>query len=303
MRTFEIAIRQLLNMTDITFVPIKKNCIFKNNLETKKNFNSETKKNGYLSCRGTVLSTVQKTNMFYIPDLDLNEGKNIDLKNNCSPFEFCWFELGNGIEFETPAEFQNKENKVIFKNYLMAIGLYELSPQQYMAVNVIKNLGLEKATGEELGYSIRTLIEPFDFCNEDFTNVTNGILTKFIKAIFSRLDKKNIHYVQNARKIIERGRIDGKFIKIKYAPKDVIYLSNIKKLKKDMPGIVKKIINKPSYAYEVMGHWRKVSDNTIGKNRQGERGVHGFTWINAHTRGKGELIKKVRILTGGKEDA
>jgi len=49
-----------------------------------------------------------------------------------------------------------------------------------------------------------------------------------------------------------------------------------------------------SHKFEVRGHWRKI--NTIGKNRNGEYCIQGFTWIKEHIRGEGELIKKTRVV-------
>lgn len=63
-----------------------------------------------------------------------------------------------------------------------------------------------------------------------------------------------------------------------------------------MPDCCGKNCQKPAYAYEVMGHWRKLDDNSIGKDRQGLRGVAGYTWVIPHKRGEGELFKKSRII-------
>lgn len=43
-----------------------------------------------------------------------------------------------------------------------------------------------------------------------------------------------------------------------------------------------------------MGHWRKLDDNSVGKDRQGLRGVAGYTWVIPHKQGEGELFKKSR---------
>lgn len=53
-----------------------------------------------------------------------------------------------------------------------------------------------------------------------------------------------------------------------------------------------------SHRWRVRGHWRKVS--TVGKNREGEYGIQGFTWVVEHIKGPEELpiIEKTRILHG-----
>ena len=50
------------------------------------------------------------------------------------------------------------------------------------------------------------------------------------------------------------------------------------------------------HSFKVIGHWRKISPHTYGKNRNGEYVVTGMTWVKEHTRGEGDLIKKIRVL-------
>lgn len=48
------------------------------------------------------------------------------------------------------------------------------------------------------------------------------------------------------------------------------------------------------HSWEVLGHWRSVKN--IGKNRDGEYGIIGKTWVNPCVKGNGELIKKIRLF-------
>lgn len=60
-----------------------------------------------------------------------------------------------------------------------------------------------------------------------------------------------------------------------------------------------KVHAKCPYQYEVRGHWRKLDGfNKIGKNRDDEYVVEGYTWVSEHIRGdeNGVLIKKQRVL-------
>jgi hypothetical protein len=52
-----------------------------------------------------------------------------------------------------------------------------------------------------------------------------------------------------------------------------------------------------SHRFEVRGHWRKIDDASIGKNRAGEYNKLGFTWVNEHEKGPKELplVEKVRV--------
>ena len=50
------------------------------------------------------------------------------------------------------------------------------------------------------------------------------------------------------------------------------------------------------HSFKVIGHWRRISPHTYGKNRQGKYVVTGMTWVKEHTRGEGELMKKIRVV-------
>lgn len=54
-----------------------------------------------------------------------------------------------------------------------------------------------------------------------------------------------------------------------------------------------------SHRFEVRGHWRKTT-GSIGKNREGEYVVQGYTWVKAHVKGPEDkpVIKKTRIIKG-----
>lgn len=53
-----------------------------------------------------------------------------------------------------------------------------------------------------------------------------------------------------------------------------------------------------SHAFKVRGHWRTLENSeSIGKNRQGERIVKGFTWVTEYVKGdENDIVKKVRIV-------
>ena len=49
-----------------------------------------------------------------------------------------------------------------------------------------------------------------------------------------------------------------------------------------------------SHSWLVRGHWRRIDG--IGKNRLGEYVIEGKTFVSPHQKGKGDLIKKVRMV-------
>lgn len=51
-----------------------------------------------------------------------------------------------------------------------------------------------------------------------------------------------------------------------------------------------------SHAFKVRGHWRRISDKTLGKDRNGNRVHYGRTWVTEFLKGEGELVNKVRVV-------
>ena len=51
-----------------------------------------------------------------------------------------------------------------------------------------------------------------------------------------------------------------------------------------------------SYAFKVRGHWRRVGDKTLGKDRNGVYGIKGYTWVTEYTKGEGELAKRLHVI-------
>lgn len=82
----------------------------------------------------------------------------------------------------------------------------------------------------------------------------------------------------------------------KDTPLKIVYISKEKRGRDISPLSNEKIEWK--HSWKVCGHWR-VFDG-IGKNRYGERCVHGKTWVNPCIKGNGELVEKIRLFK--KED-
>ena len=51
-----------------------------------------------------------------------------------------------------------------------------------------------------------------------------------------------------------------------------------------------------SHAFKVRCHWRKINEDSLGKDRNGERKIKGMTFVEEYIKGEGELVKKIRIL-------
>jgi hypothetical protein len=87
----------------------------------------------------------------------------------------------------------------------------------------------------------------------------------------------------------------GKVKKI-YRPKNVIYISHIKDKKDREKRLAQGNKNvRWVNSWNVRRHWRKLKNtDSFGKDRNGERTVKGYTFIDNYTKGVGELEFKVR---------
>lgn len=260
----------------------------------------------YQMLKKWVLSQIKTTNLFYVPKLEITD----DIKKDriAPPFKNCWFELSPAIDIIVTSEHDKAVNyfekplgiKLSGKHFLNGFGLFEVRPNQYLLVFNATMYEKDVEKNIELGGVQSVEMQPFDIENP-YTRNGQENLIKAVFSVLNRFDRSKITYVSNDKSFQERGRVEGEFTKIKYKPSDVIYLSGVRELKKSNPEVAHRIISKPAYAYEVMGHWRKVDEQTIGKDREGKREVHGYTWVIPHTRGEGELFKKTRILKAGVE--
>lgn len=121
--------------------------------------------------------------------------------------------------------------------------------------------------------------------NYDYTlNQTNEILEKINQqksgVIAKRIREKFSH--NSANKLFKCS--------------NVIYIS-----KSDREKTILGISTNPvqwSHIWSVRGHWRKLeSDESIGKDRLGERLVKGYTWVNPFLKGEGQELIKLRKVS------
>ena len=51
-----------------------------------------------------------------------------------------------------------------------------------------------------------------------------------------------------------------------------------------------------THSFKVRGHWRRIDEKSLGKDRQGNYGITGFTWVNEYVKGEGELVQRLRVI-------
>jgi hypothetical protein len=85
---------------------------------------------------------------------------------------------------------------------------------------------------------------------------------------------------------------DAQNVKKTYKPTNVIYIRE----KAQNDSITHHSIRPIAHdsPFEVHSHWRRISEDTMGKDRNGNRTVKGATWINTYKKGVGQIVTKIR---------
>ena len=83
---------------------------------------------------------------------------------------------------------------------------------------------------------------------------------------------------------------------IKVTNRPIYYILNKKDVEKKTYNIQPLGKLEYSHAFKVRGHWRKIDEKSIGKDRNGDYKIEGFTWVTDYVKGEGELVNRVRIV-------
>lgn len=194
----------------------------------------------------------------YLKSSQDNKTQELDI-----PFKTCFFE-----NYDCPL--------VVYQDYkegftvTLGMWVHELSPKQYIFICLDTTL---YPNG-----NIYTSLFSYDDIN-DFNAMT--------------ITKKSLDFLSNC--CLGEGKTR---VQIKTKENGIKCINKIKKVihvihKKNVSLLPKGLNIDWSHKWEVMGHWRKI--NTIGKDREDNYNIKGYTWIKNYTKGSGELIRKIRI--------
>jgi hypothetical protein len=115
----------------------------------------------------------------------------------------------------------------------------------------------------------------------DFIDMTANYFLKFLQQM------------KNKQTVMGKQKRSWKVKKKKYVTKLVTYVTN-KKYVQEVKGH-REI--EWTHCFKVCGHWRKIAG--VGKDRQGEYCVNGFTWVKPYEKNKElEKVDKIRVLKG-----
>lgn len=221
----------------------------------------------------------EEINHFYFSEdflINLEKNKDPDQDHMISlPFKTCFFTT------TCPYLFYISDPEKNF-SLIRSVMLHEITPSKILIV------------GTELKTDLTGMFSPniscwfLDFNNreemEDFDGESDSI-SSIIKAMKSaRWGEESCN-----KRVVNRKTLKTNVIK------KIVHIDTKKGsiLKKKVSSVYGGKINW-SHRWEVRGHWRRVK--YIGKDRSGNYLIPGHTWVTPCIKGKGELVKKTRLV-------
>lgn len=256
------------------------------------------------------LIEIKKAHIFYLPKIMM--GSKSQFKAHGDEFAWCsdMFNVDHlGLPFST-CFFAPSNDNVLFNTVMYTRDDKTNAIEEMSAVGTYSFLTMELAPGrvwicayyggyrcDENGKQISPAyhdLKTFEFRSDKkaYSSLEKGII-QMIQEIISQINsKENLIANETCRVKIRVGTGKNKeFIKIK----NIVRIIPKKERDTARPIIGKNLDF--THRFEVRGHWRKVDG--IGKDRQGNYNVKGFTWVVPFVKGPEEkpLVKKTRLLT------
>lgn len=203
------------------------------------------------------------------------------------PFVDTWIELSRGEFLTAPSV---KEG-VVYHYDIVGLLIHENSDLTHQLLQLVKVTAPE-IKGSRASYFIDELSEENQALAPEKGKLSHLDGAKsVISHLFKSLRKARL-FPDSDRKSVKLKTSLGKQ---KRRIGQVVYIGNHKQTS---------ILNKSgkpveySHRFEVRGHWRQLKNSfSIGKDREGNRAVKGYTWVSAFEKGDPDLklIRKVRV--------
>lgn len=247
--------------------------VFLKSLANKSNrFYNEVLENAIIKSNVILIDSALEKELTLLPQTMIaGQSHPLDL-----PFETCWFELTNSEpEFYTyTGAVERRVGAIVasegaFNKY--AFICYEVYPARVMRI----------LTDTSEGADLRRYYE----------------IKEWVRLACEVLNKETNEVGQDH--IMMSSKLKGKFsgntkVRMRNTPITIV----VPKAKERRTYVGSKQLDF-SHRFEVRGHWRKTT-GVLGKNREGEYVVQGYTWVKAHIKGPEDkpVVKKTRIIKG-----
>ncbi len=183
-------------------------------------------------------------------------------------------------------------NKIDYQNIINAIEKLYLANEKSIMNKINQILQLNKKTGKKSeideNFKEKAKNEFLQIKETTIKMVEGGFLCGIIQTqkVFEKLSKHEIIVDKNEKMKPEYYSFKDKAKKtIKVTNRPIYYVLDKKDYEKRNYHI--KPIGKLEYshAFKVRGHWRRIDVKSIGKDRNGDYKIEGFTWVIDHIRG------------------
>ncbi len=189
------------------------------------------------------------------------------------PFQTIWIEMTDSEKesVSLTSDFHKESESLLFTLGLL---IHEVEPKLFRIWSYYQVMEYEENTKK--------------FKHKNYMMYETSMYGRIADAYIKRINQESWG-VENPGEIVKLG--SGKS-KVCRRIRRVIHIAP-KKLRNKISGVSNKKIDW-SHSWSVRGHWRKI--NGIGKDRNNKESVVGYTWVNSHVKGNGELVKKTRIV-------
>jgi hypothetical protein len=123
------------------------------------------------------------------------------------------------------------------------------------------------------------------------------IVVRYLGEVLNNLSKKSVIVDKvEGHKVEYYRRKNAPVIKIPARPIYYILDKNEKVMYEQSHKIKARGTLEITHSFRVRGHWRKISEKSLGKDRNGKYGITGYTWVTDYIKGEGELSKKLHVI-------
>jgi hypothetical protein len=211
------------------------------------------------------------------------EGKGIPdasaQKKLAMPFKVCWFELSENAQGQIPFVAVDSPAWNGDTSYISQLGMLvkETAPNEYDL------FCLEIDQNKRVALSVFRHVKDFGGNGEHEYTLGSPLLTlKFWLNLLS----KGVLGVQEVEEVVHIPRADR--IK-KTKPHHINRIIHISASKNSTSPSGQHRNIDWSHRWEVRGHWRRLDADSIGKDRDGNYVVAGWTWVTPHEKGDPSL--------------
>jgi hypothetical protein len=230
-----------------------------------------------------------------VDNLGYLDRPSLDINNSYLPFAATAFDFLQPVALPQKIKDQAGALKDYDDAYIFGSLAFEQNDLSIKELLITANRHKHNSSEENDFFNMR---KPVDRCvaiSQEYENYEQFYIGSFSRIFLKALDSKNIKYGETRFLSAKRVGRDPDYVN------KVIVITGITNTQVEEP-IRDKALGKIDWKHQwrVRGHWRKISDRMIGKDREGEYCIVGRTWVKDFVKGDGPLIEKTRIHKGEK---